>query len=164
MKDIKYISTKKAQGLNYHSFVGGDLVLAKLGDPVGKTCIVPRNMKYGIVVSDVVRIRLNKNLCDKNFLVYLLNSRLTKDQLYQDIIGTTRPRVNLSKIRNLVYAFPKQNEQNRISLSLSSADNAIDKEISYKNKLLALKQGLMNDLLTGKVRVNHLIKTKETRD
>ena len=37
-KNIKYISLEKANELLYHSFQPGDLVLAKLGDPIGKTC------------------------------------------------------------------------------------------------------------------------------
>ncbi|MBE3138363.1 MAG: hypothetical protein IMZ63_00950, partial [Actinobacteria bacterium] len=49
-------------------------------------------------------------------------------------------------------------EQRRIAGILSQIDETIEKEQSYKNKYERLKQGLMQDLLTGKVRVNHLIK------
>jgi type I restriction enzyme S subunit len=56
-KSIKYISEKKAEELKYHSFISGDIALAKLGIPIGKTCIIPSNFKSGIITADIVRIR-----------------------------------------------------------------------------------------------------------
>lgn len=48
---------------------------------------------------------------------------------------------------------PSLSEQSRIFSVLSASDEAIEKEQSYKEKLLSLKRGLMEDLLTGKVRI-----------
>jgi hypothetical protein len=42
-------------------------------------------------------------------------------------------------------------------MALASADATIEEEDNYKKKLLALKRGFMEDLLSGMVRVNHLI-------
>jgi len=49
-------------------------------------------------------------------------------------------------------------EQQHIASILFQIDETIEKEQNYKEKLERIKQGLMEDLLTGKVRVNHLIK------
>jgi len=156
-KDIKFIADKKAKELSYHSFISGDLILAKLGDPIGKTCIVPNNFKYGIVVADVVRIRVNEHYADKRFMSYILNFDICRNQLNTDIIGTTRPRVNLDQVRTAKIPFPPLPEQHRIASILSQMDQTIEKEQKYKQKLERIKQGLMENLLTGKVRVNHLI-------
>ncbi|NQE44710.1 Type-1 restriction enzyme MjaXIP specificity protein [ANME-1 cluster archaeon GoMg2] len=156
-KDIKFIADKKAKELSYHSFISGDLILAKLGDPIGKTCIVPNNFEYGIVVADVVRIRVNEQYADKRFISYILNFDICRNQLNTDIIGTTRPRVNLDQIRTAKIPLPPLSEQHIIASILSQTDETIEKEQKYKQKLESIKQGLMDDLLTGKVRVNHLI-------
>ena len=155
-KDIKYISKEKAKSLNYHNFVAGDIVLAKLGDPIGKTCIIQDILNHGIVVADVVRIRPTKDL-NKEFLVRILNSKFIEYQLTHDIIGTTRPRVNLNQVRNLQLFLPSKDEQDRIADKLSKLDFYVDSEKQKLSKLKHIKAGLMQDLLTGKVRVNHLI-------
>lgn len=160
-KDIKFISEKKAKALSYHSFEEGDIVLAKLGMPVGKACIVPEKYKYGIVVADVVRIRVSPKFANKEFISYILNYSICRKQLNAYIIGTTRPRVNLTQIRNILIPLPSLPEQHRIASILSQIDEAIEKEQRYKEKLERIKQGLMEDLLTGKVRVNHLIEGVE---
>ena len=152
-KDIKYISRKKGKELYYHSFKNGDIVLAKLGIPVGKTCIIPKNFKFGIVVADVVRIRVIDECADKEFITYILNFNTCRKRLNMEIIGTTRPRVNLTQIRSLQLPLPSIYEQQRIASILSQIDETIEKEKKYKEKLGRIKQGLMEDLLTGNVRV-----------
>jgi type I restriction enzyme S subunit len=113
-KDIKYITPEKAKELEYHTFQKGDLVLAKLGDPIGKTCIVPEKYDQGIVVSDVVRIRLDNDQIEKKYLQYYLNSPESLRQLNFQVFGSTRPRVNLKEVRNISVLVPPLPEQQRI--------------------------------------------------
>jgi type I restriction enzyme S subunit len=121
-KDIKYISQEKAEELRYHSFKSGDLILAKLGEPIGKTCIVPDYIGDGIVVSDVVRIRnINPKLSSK-YLMYLLNSTAVLSQLNSRVFGTTRQRVNLDDVRDLQIPLPPLPVQRRIVEILDQAD------------------------------------------
>jgi type I restriction enzyme S subunit len=147
-KDIKYVSQKKAEELKYHSFRAGDIVLAKLGDPIGKASIVPSSLERGIVVADVVRIRLSTRRVSSFFVEYILNSPICTVQLQKETIGTTRPRVNIFQIRNLKFPLPPLPEQKRIAEILSTVDQAILKVDEAKEKAQKLKKGLMQELLT----------------
>jgi type I restriction enzyme S subunit len=152
-KDMKFISEKKSRELSYHSFRGGDIALGKLGDPVGKTCIIPEHFPSGIVVADVVRIRAHENVIRKHFLMFTLNSHFCRKQLNNEIVGTTRPRVNLRQVRELRIPCPLRAEQERIGNILSSIQGNIHSNERHLEKLTRVKFGLMQDLLTGKVRV-----------
>ena len=63
----------------------------------------------------------------------------------------------ISEYSKLLIPLPPLSEQKRIAEILSQIDQAIEKEEKYKEKLERLKKGLMEDLLTGKVRVNKLL-------
>lgn len=152
-KDIKYISPEKAEELRYHSYQPGDIVLAKLGDPIGKTCIVPSFMKSGVVVADVVRIRPSSKKTITYFVEYVLNSSLCFNQLRKETIGSTRPRVNIYQVRNLKLSLPPLPEQRKIAEILSTVDKRLELLRKKKGKLERIKKGLMNDLLTGRKRV-----------
>jgi len=152
-KDIKYTSPEKANELSYHSFIKGDIVLAKLGDPIGKTCIVPDFLERGIVVADVVRIRIDEKILNKKFIMYILNSFYAFNQLTRGVIGSTRPRVNLDQIRDLFVPLPPLPEQRRIAEILGAVDRKLELERRRKEKLERVKKGLMNELLTGRKRV-----------
>ncbi len=151
-KDIKYISTKKAEELAYHSFKIGDIVLSKMGAPIGKACIIPDKIGNGVVVADVVRIRVDKTMANKLFIMYMLNSPIVFNQLNANIIGTTRPRVNLNQVRDLIIPCPDLIEQEKIADILISVENEIENATLNKIQLEGIKKGLMESLLSGKIR------------
>jgi|SRR5215213_922847 len=158
-KDIKYISEEKAKELQYHSFKAGDLLLAKLGDPIGKTCLAPQNMRNGIVVSDVVRVRISSEKAITQFMEFVLNCDYCTKQLNKQTIGTTRPRVNLTGIRELMIALPPPAEQQKITLILSKVDNLIQKTEEIIEQSQRLKKGLMQELLIKGIGHNKFKKT-----
>ena len=60
----------------------------------------------------------------------------------------------MNSLSNLQILLPKSiEEQKRIAQILSQIDKVIEKETAYKEKLQHIKKGLMEDLLTRKVRV-----------
>jgi len=93
------------------------------------------------------------------FLAFLLSNKV------QDMInlgsGTTFQEISKSNLANILLPLPPLPEQQRIAEILTQTDQTIEKEQQYKEKLQKIKQGLMQDLLTGKVRVNHLVEEKE---
>lgn len=148
-KKLKFTSEAKFQELKYHSFVSGDIVLAKLGDPIGKTCIVPKEYPEGLVTSDVVRIRLDYNKINKLFIVYFLNSDFCLNQFIKGTVGTTRPRVNLNDVRDLDVPLPPLEEQKIISKKIACLDKSITSENNNLFSLNNLKKKLTNSILGG---------------
>jgi type I restriction enzyme, S subunit len=170
-KDIKYISEEKAEELKYHSFISGDIALAKLGIPIGKTCIIPNHFKSGIITADIVRIRPDKKKVDYKYLEFFLNSDLSVAQLTRNISGATRPRVNLSNVRDIQISLPPLPEQKCIVTILDKAfaviakakanaeqnlKNAKELFESYLQSIKAEKKPLGNlvDIKTGKLNAN----------
>jgi len=100
-KNIKFVTPQKAKDIARHHFVAGDILVSKLGDPLGEACIAPDHLPYGILVADVVRVRPNNAKVDTVYLSYALNSATVAAQFTAETKGTTRPRVNLQKIRDL---------------------------------------------------------------
>lgn len=72
--------------------------------------------------------------------------------------STTIPDLNHRDFYSITFFLPDIKEQQRIVSCLQGIDSKILDEEGYKQKLLALKHGLVEGLLSGKVRVNHLIK------
>jgi type I restriction enzyme S subunit len=148
-KDIKFITETKAEELKYHSFLSGDIALAKLGIPIGKTCIIPTYLKSGIITADIVRIRPDKNVVDYNFLEYYLNTDISVRQLTGNISGATRPRVNLSDVRNIEIFLPALPEQQRIVSILDQTFAAIDKAKENAQSNLQNAKELFESYLQG---------------
>lgn len=125
-KNIKYVSNEKAIELSRHSYKKGDIVITKLGDPLGLACIIPENFQDGVIVADLVRLRINELAFDKRYLTYLLNSPLVISQLNRHIKGTTRPRINLGIIRDLNLPIASISEQKIIAEKLDTLLAQVD--------------------------------------
>lgn len=95
------------------------------------------------------------------FLYYLMTFQKSNVEAIGE--GSTFQAIARSQIFNFKIPLPLPCEQQRIASILSQIDEVIEKEQAYKEKLERIKKGLMEDLLTGKVRVNHLIE-EENKD
>lgn len=68
--------------------------------------------------------------------------------------GSTFDSINSNQLKNIVIPIPKDlNEQKTIAQILSDMDNGIEALKAKKDKYKAVKQGMMQDLLTGKKRL-----------
>ena len=75
------------------------------------------------------------------------------------IFGSAQPQLTVKQIKNFIFVFPKsKTEQQKIADILSSQDDKIAKLKDKLAKLEHLKASLMQDLLSGRVRVTKLLK------
>ncbi|GAB4270534.1 restriction endonuclease subunit S [Thermincola ferriacetica] len=95
--------------------------------------------------------------CDNNFNLKFYNYYFNYIGLGNFSSKTGQPLITQSIIKEIQVAIPSIYEQERITQIIEATEKVINEEIRYFNKLNSVKQGLMNDLLTGKVRVMHLL-------
>lgn len=90
---------------------------------------------------------------DPGFLFELLMSDMTATQIERIIAGSNYPAVSSGDVRKLVFMVPKADEQRAISAVLSDAEREIGRLRSRLAKARAIKTGMMQQLLTGRVRL-----------
>jgi type I restriction enzyme S subunit len=85
---------------------------------------------------------------------YLLHLFRFMESVWRSLAsGSTHQTVYMPIFENLQVLLPPVVEQTRIADTLDAFDAVLDSLTSLGRKQLAIKQGLMNDLLTGRVRV-----------
>lgn len=160
-RDIKYISREKFNKLIRHETRPYDIVIAKIGDtqgdgrnPIARACIVPKKFDQYMIVADCVRLRPDINIVNPHFLQFAINSKMVRKQAVALAKGTTRKRINLSEIKTLKIPLPPLPEQQKIAEILSTVDMVLRLKREKKEKLVNMKKGIMDLLLTGKIRVS----------
>lgn len=144
----KFTSERKYQELKRHGALPGDIAIAKMADPVGRACIIPPVSEKFLVVADCVKLSPDKNKCDPRYIVSVINHDFVRHQAELKSTGSTRLRINLTKLRTLKIPLPTLPKQRRIAEILDNIDEAIQKTEALIEKLKAMKQGLLHDLLT----------------
>ena len=144
----KFTSEKKYKELIRHAAFPGDIAIAKMADPIARACIIPPVSARFLVVADCIKLTPDKAKYHSQYLVYAINDQWFRKQAEQRSTGTTRQRINLSKLKTLNLLVPPVEEQGSIAKLLSTTDEAIQRTEQLIVKLKAIKQGLLDDLLT----------------
>lgn len=151
IREVKGRITKKGyQNSNAKLLPVGTILVALAGQ--GKT--------RGTVAITEIEVTTNQSVGaveikhDKVLPLYLFYNL---DRRYQELrrisLGDGRAGLNLDILRKLQVLRPPLNEQKKIAEILSSVDRELDCLTNIQEKLKSQKQGLMQKLLTGKIRV-----------
>jgi type I restriction enzyme S subunit len=98
-------------------------------------------------------LRGDKTLFADGFKGYIQFIPSFKNQLIEIATGTSVYGVSKSKIQQLTISLPSLPEQRAIAEVLSARDAEITALEARRDKTHALKQGLMSELLTGRIRL-----------
>lgn len=141
-----FTSEEKADELLSNNIYPGDIILSKMGDPVGRACLIPDAHKRYVMCSDGIRLVVDEELNSKYFIYSLINSIQFRSLVEKTATGSTRKRIGLDELKNLPVLLPKKIEQQKIADCLSSIDELVTLEAQKLDALKAHKKGLMQQL------------------
>jgi type I restriction enzyme S subunit len=120
-----------------------------IGSTIGKVALTSKDMITNQQLNSII---INEDKFDANFIYY---SFLNSFNLFRALAGTAAvPIINKTLFERFKISFiSDKKEQTRIGGILSSLDEKLLLQQSRKTKLERIKQGLMDDLFTGKKRV-----------
>ncbi|MDR2692928.1 MAG: restriction endonuclease subunit S [Chitinispirillales bacterium] len=130
-----------------------DILFSSIGR-VGDTYLVKETPRNWNINESVFTLRPNKAVIAPLFLYYLLKSDYTQRALSENSTGSTLTSIKMGHLKVIVLPFPKDtSEQAAIAQILSNMDAEIDALATNLNKLRNIKQGMMGELLTGRIRL-----------
>jgi type I restriction enzyme S subunit len=132
----------------------GDVLLAVVGATIGKVCRVPSDFPTFTLQRSVAIFRGIDELLLTEFMYFYMLTDSFQTAIWNRANQTAQPGVYLGELSKVLIPLPPFLEQKKIHDLLESVNNLIDEEADHKSKLILQKSGLMQDLLTGKVRVN----------
>jgi restriction endonuclease S subunit len=131
-------------------FYPKDILYGKLRPYLDKAVLVDFD---GICSTDLLVLTAQQEKTLPEFLVYVLHSSEFIKHAIATTTGTNHPRTSWKAISKFEFGFPPLPEQRRISEILFTVNKKLELEKSEKARLERVKRGLMDLLLTGKVRV-----------
>lgn len=130
-----------------------DLVFARTGASVGKTYLYdPKDGKL-VFAGFLIRIRTNSEILIPEYFQFYAHTSLYWDWIRTNSTRTGQPGINGNEYSEQTITLPSKAEQTRIAQILSDMDAEIEKMEKKLDKYKMLKQGMMQNLLTGKIRL-----------
>jgi type I restriction enzyme S subunit len=150
MSDLKFMSRQSHELLRKSSVRPGDVLTVRTGYP-GTSAVITDDVGDANCV-DVIISRPNCAI-KPNFLALWVNSPFGKDQVLAGQGGLAQQHFNIGQMKKLSVAVPDLEEQRVITEIVSSWEARVHAASEELEKLRVMKRGLMDDLLTGRVRV-----------
>ena len=155
-KELLFVDSKDAARLREFQLRAGDVVFSRVAD-VGRSVVIREQHAGWIMSSNLMRIALDPDLVRPDYLqMQLAGDSRIKAQIRAQVNSGGRDVANSAVLSRLRFAWPDPNEQDRIISRVLVTERALQAERRVAEKIQKQKLGLMQDLLTGRVSVEHL--------
>lgn len=149
----RFITEDKFKELKRYEVFPGDVMVTIMGT-VGRCCVVPDGVGKTISSKHVWTITLDKDKYVPELLCWQINyANWVKQQFKNESQGGVMDSISSGTLKNLVIPVPPIDEQRKIVKVYRGLTSSIEKKESKLCSIQSLKKALMQDLLTGKVRV-----------
>jgi type I restriction enzyme, S subunit len=131
-------------------FCAGSIAFSRKGT-IGAIRMLPSGIRFALL--DSLCVINPRNDMSSHFLLHTLRSFHLKRQIANSTMGVALQQVSIGRVRKLLIPIPKAKERDAIQRCLENISTMIAVEMQKGTKLHGQKHGLMQDLLTGHVRV-----------
>ena len=161
LEKIAKISEAKANNLSKHRVLKNDIIFARRGD-ISRIAVITEQQKGWFCGTGCILLRTEKiGIIDPTWFTYFYKSFLGQNQINANAVGLMMVNLNSSVLNNLLMFKLPYEEQNRIVLFLGKVEKMIESKKNNLLKLHSIKTGLMQDLLSGKVRLSEELLLRE---
>ena len=151
----RFLTPENFQRLNSCEIIPGDFLMSTMGT-IGKCTIVPEHIQKGIMDSHLIRLRFDAKKIEQRYVLYLFSDQFDylKRQTQQLSVGGIMEGLSVGIVSKLIVRYPKKaKDQKEIIKIFNDMNLEINKLEEKLSKYQKIKQGMMEELLTGKVRL-----------
>lgn len=131
----------------------GDLIMTIVGY-CGHVEVIPAWLDGANLTQTTVRIAIEPTKAISAYCKYVLLGFAGKNQVSAYMKGAAQPGLNCGDIEQFFLPMPTISEQAAIAAILSDMDSELVVLETRRDKARQLKQGMMQELLTGKIRIS----------
>lgn len=157
-KSARFMASDRAEQMKCLYLQKNDILISRLGDPLGKACLYPAAEAKAVTAVDVCVFRPGHEYLDPKLVGHFLNSISLRNLINRQASGTTRKRITGNKLKSLPFRLPPLSEQKRIVSKIEELFSDLDEgEANLKRvqKLLArYRQSVLKAAVTGELTKN----------
>ena len=155
--DTQFVTLEKANSLGKYRVLEGDLLFARQGATTGRNALADGRADGAVINYHIIRVAVDHGRCHPTYLYALFNSDRSKSQVDQVKGRGTREGINSEQIASLLFPLPRIDEQREAVARIAAMDATTASESLMLEKLQLTRVGLIDDLLTGRIRVTPLL-------
>ena len=137
-KSSRFLTHQKSRDLRCTLLNPGDVLIARMPEPLGRACVFPGDTKTSVTVVDVCIVRTGANGPDHRWLTWFINSPEFRSSVASRQSGSTRKRISRGNLATIPLPLPPLPEQHRIVAEIEKQFSRLDASVA------ALKRAQVN--------------------
>lgn len=150
-KSARFLNKPTATRLKCTVLKKGDILIARMPDPLGRACLFPGDQKECVTVVDVCIIRTKNNEPDHTWFMYCINSHAFRSEMAGEATGATRVRISRGNLSRLEVIAPPLNLQRDFSRRVSAVEKIKESHIASLAELDNLFASLQHRAFRGEL-------------
>ncbi|GAB7259649.1 restriction endonuclease subunit S [Dickeya ananatis] len=152
-KSNRFLTHSTAIELGCTFLKRGDVLIARMPDPLGRACLFPGDNKQSVTVVDVCVVRGKEEHFDRSWLMHFINAPSFRADIHSLQSGSTRKRISRGNLSTLKLPVPPRAEQTRIVTKLeellADLDVGVAELKTAQKKLAQYRQSLLKAAVEG---------------
>lgn len=154
-RSCRHLTYEKALELKCTFLKKGDVLIARMPDPLGRACIFPGDDMKSVTVVDVCIFRSGNSGINHNYVMYIINSLSIRSCIESLQRGTTRKRISRKNLISIELPITPLAEQERISYVIKKlfvrVNKAKERLDTVTETMKRLRKSVLNAACTGKL-------------
>jgi type I restriction enzyme S subunit len=125
-KSDRWINEGAFERLRCTELATGDVLIARMPDPLGRACLMPALALRCVTVVDVAALRVDQRIASNRWVMHTVNAPQLRSEINVQASGTTRKRISRGNLGNLTFPLPPISEQQRIADKLDTVLTRVD--------------------------------------
>ena len=152
LRQSMFISESAHATLRRSEIRNGDILMTITGN-VGRVVLLADITGTANINQHIARIRIHGDRANPPFVYHFMSQRLIREYYGSITTGQAYPQISLQQVRKTEVPLPSLQEQKAIAAVLSDMDTELIALEQRRDKTQLLKQGMMQELLTGRTRL-----------
>lgn len=143
-RSSRWMREDQAEALRCTYLEPGDILIARMPEPLGRACIVPSHLGRAVTAVDVAILRIVRDDVDPRYVMWAINSPQFHAQVVGQQSGTTRKRISRKNLSALLLPIPALAEQRLIVDALEDHFSRLGAAEDYLAAALRRAQGFLS--------------------
>ena len=133
----RFLTHEKALELGCTFLKKGDVLIARMPDPLGRACIFPDDRKKSVTVVDVAIVRSGSGEFNHRWLMYFINAPAFRASVASLQSGSTRKRISRGNLARISLPVPLRSQQDGIVAEIEKQFSRLDEAVATLKRVKA---------------------------
>lgn len=151
-QNLPLVSNKDVKRLSAYALEAGDIVFSRVGS-IDRNALVSEDESGWLFSGRLLRVRVDISRVFAPYLSFQFHTEHFRNLVLAVAVGQTMASLNTKILKDILVVLPALSEQIAIANMLTDMDNELVELETRLAKTRQLKQGMMQELLTGRIRL-----------